>query len=175
MEGQKINIAYRALLKAAKSSLAPDDNLKIRRALDLALKACKGNSTLTGQPEILHSLSVATIIAEEMGCKVITAYDVGIAGVHRLFGPLKLMIKEGVDVLIVIAGMEGALPAVIAGLVDLPVIGVPTSTSYGYGEKGIGALTTMLQSCSLGLAVVNIDNGVAAGSIAALIAKRVRS
>jgi NCAIR mutase (PurE)-related protein len=115
----------------------------------------------------------ARVVAEEMGCEVISAYDVGVAGLHRLFPHLKEMIERGVDVIIAVAGREGALPAVVAGLVRLPVIAVPTSTGYGFGEKGISALTAMLQSCSLGLAVVNIDGGVAAGALAALIASRV--
>lgn len=114
----------------------------------------------------------AKYVANAMGCRVFAAYDVGIAGMHRLFTPLRKMILEDVDVLVVIAGREGALPSVIAGLVDLPIIAVPTSIGYGYGEKGIAALMAMLQSCSLGLAVVNIDNGVGAGAIAALIARR---
>ena len=108
-----------------------------------------------------------------MGCEVITAYDVGVAGIHRLIPPLKEMIAGDVDVLIVVAGREGALPTVVAGMVDLPVIAVPTSVGYGLGEKGISALIAMLQSCSLGLAVVNIDGGVAAGAIAAMIANRI--
>jgi len=115
----------------------------------------------------------ARVVAEEMGCKVFTAYDVGVAGLHRLFLPLKEMIQNDVDSLIVVAGREGALPSVIAGLVDVPVIGVPTSIGYGLGEKGVSALMAMLQACSLGLAVVNIDGGVAAGAVAALIANRV--
>lgn len=117
----------------------------------------------------------ARAMAEEMGCEVFTAYDVGVAGIHRLFRPLRRMIKKDVDVLIVVAGMEGALPSVVAGMVDLPVIGVPTSTSFGFGEKGISALMAMLQGCPLGLAVVNIDNGIGAGAIATLIANRVAS
>jgi len=107
-----------------------------------------------------------------MGCDVITAYDVGVAGIHRLFPHLKAMLEKDVDVIIAVAGREGALPSVVAGLVDIPVIGVPTSIGYGLGEKGIGALTAMLQTCSLGLAVVNIDGGIPAGAIAALIANR---
>jgi len=84
------------------------------------------------------------------------------------------MVAEGMgcDVIIAVAGREGALPSVVAGLVDIPVIGVPTSIGYGLGEKGIGALTAMLQTCSLGLAVVNIDGGIPAGAITALIANR---
>ena len=115
----------------------------------------------------------ARVVAEEMGCEVITAYDVGVAGIHRLFSPLKEMIERDVDVIVVVAGREGALPSVVAGLVDVPVIAVPTSVGYGLGEKGVSALMAMLQACSLGLAVVNIDGGIAAGAVAALIANRV--
>jgi NCAIR mutase (PurE)-related protein len=78
----------------------------------------------------------------------------------------------GVDVLVVAAGMDGVLPSVVAGLVDVPVIGLPTSVGYGVGGGGVGALTTMLQSCAPGVVVVNIDNGIGAGATAALIANR---
>jgi hypothetical protein len=115
----------------------------------------------------------ARIIAEEMGCMVYIAYDVGVAGLHRLISPLKEFVQRDIDVLIVVAGREGALPSVVASLVDIPVIGVPTSIGYGLGEKGLSALMAMLQACSLGLAVVNIDSGVAAGAVAALIANRI--
>lgn len=114
----------------------------------------------------------ARIVTEEMGCEVIEAYDVGVAGIHRLLPSLKEMIARDVDVIVVVAGREGALPSVVAGIVDVPVIAVPTSIGYGFGEKGVSALMAMLQSCSLGLAVVNIDGGVAAGAIATMIANR---
>jgi NCAIR mutase (PurE)-related protein len=112
----------------------------------------------------------ARIIAEEMGCKVVKAYDVGIAGVHRLLEPLQEMIEAEAAAIIVAAGMEGALPSVVAGLVPTPVIGLPTSTGYGIGGGGVAALMAMLQSCCPGLVCVNIDNGVGAGATAALIA-----
>jgi NCAIR mutase (PurE)-related protein len=114
----------------------------------------------------------AKVMALEMGCEVTTAYDVGAAGVHRLFPPLKKMIIADVDVIVVVAGREGALPTLLAGMVDVPLIAVPTSFGYGLGGKGVGALMAMLQSCSLGLAVVNIDGGIPAGAVAALIANR---
>jgi NCAIR mutase (PurE)-related protein len=114
----------------------------------------------------------ARVIAEEMGCEVFAAYDLGVAGIHRLLQPLKDLIMKDVDVIIVVAGREGALASVVAGMVDVPVIAVPTSNSFGFGEKGLSALMAMLQSCSLGLAVVNIDGGVAAGAMATLIANR---
>ena len=115
----------------------------------------------------------AALIAREMGTTVLEAWDVGVAGFHRLVEPLERFAAAPIDVLIVAAGMDGALPSVIAGLVDVPVIGLPTSIGYGLGAGGIGALTAMLQSCAPGLVVVNIDNGIGAGSTAALIANRV--
>jgi pyridinium-3,5-biscarboxylic acid mononucleotide synthase len=116
----------------------------------------------------------AAIVMTHMGCRVERGYDTGVAGVHRLLEPLTRMIESGVDVLVVVAGMEGALPSVVAGLVDVPVIGVPTSTGYGLGGDGTAALYSILQSCSPGLMAVNIDNGVGAGAAAALIARRRR-
>jgi len=113
----------------------------------------------------------AALVMTHMGCKVVRGYDLGVAGLHRLAGPLGQMLEAGADVLVVCAGMEGALPSVIAGLVDIPVIGVPTSTGYGLGGDGTAALCSMLQSCSPGLVAVNIDNGVGAGAAAALIAR----
>jgi hypothetical protein len=111
----------------------------------------------------------AKIIAEEMGCEVRTAYDVGAAGIHRLFPALKHLLAA--HVFIVCAGREGTLPAIVAGLVDKPVIGVPVSTGYGYMGEGRAALASMLQSCSV-IAVVNIDAGFTAGAFAARIAAR---
>ena len=143
--------------------------------------AIKGHTFTTSDKRIgLLTAGTSDIpIAEEvkgickiMGVSVLQYNDVGIAGVHRLFDPLKEMISNQVSVIVVIAGMEGALPAIVSGLVNIPVIGVPASTGYGYGGKGVGALMTMLQSCSPGLVVVNIDNGINAGATAALIAKQ---
>lgn len=117
----------------------------------------------------------ARLVLTHMGFNSITSYDVGIAGMHRIFPPIQRMIQENVDVILCFAGMEGTLPGVVSSLVDVPVIGVPTSTGYGLGAKGIGALTTMLQSCSPGLAVVNIDNGFGAATMAALMIRRIHS
>jgi NCAIR mutase (PurE)-related protein len=114
----------------------------------------------------------AALVATHMGCRVERGYDVGVAGLHRLLEPLTRIMEAGADVLVVVAGMEGALPSVVAGLVDVPVIGVPTSTGYGIGGDGTSALCSILQSCSPGLVAVNIDNGVGAGAAAALIARR---
>ncbi len=114
----------------------------------------------------------ARVVAEACGCEVMKAYDVGIAGIHRLVEPLEEIVNANVAAIIVVAGMEGALPSVVASLVNVPVIGVPTSVGYGLGGKGVAALLSMLQSCSPGLAVVNIDNGVGAGTFAAKCAYR---
>ncbi len=115
----------------------------------------------------------AKLMCEAMNCECITSYDIGIAGLHRTFPILKEFVKTNVDVIIVAAGMEGALASVVSSMVNVPVIGVPTSVGYGYGEKGIAALASMLQSCSLGLSVVNIDNGIGAGAVAAKIANQI--
>jgi NCAIR mutase (PurE)-related protein len=108
-------------------------------------------------------------IACEMGCTVTTIYDVGVAGIHRLYPELGKLASGGVDAVVVAAGREGTLPAIVAGLIDVPVIGVPISTGYGAGGRGEAALLSMLQSCSV-LAVVNIDAGFVAGAFAARIA-----
>ena len=117
----------------------------------------------------------ARVIVEEGGCEAITSYDIGVAGIHRLFPQIAHMTREGVRAFIVCAGMEGALPSVVAGLVDVPVIAVPTSVGYGVGEGGRVALDAMLQSCAPGIAVVNIDNGFGAGVFALTIVKSDKS
>jgi len=114
----------------------------------------------------------AEVLLREMGVEVVKAHDVGVAGLHRLVGPLRRMAEEDVDAIIVAAGMDGALPSVVAGLVPVPVIGLPVSTGYGVGVNGEAALHSMLQSCAPGLAVVNIDNGIGAAACAGLIARR---
>jgi NCAIR mutase (PurE)-related protein len=127
---------------------------------------------LTGGTSDIGVAEEARLIAEAMGCVCTCSYDVGIAGLHRLFPIIKKMIRADVDAIVVVAGMEGALASIVSSLVDIPVIGVPSSVGYGYGEKGVAALAAMLQSCTLGLSVVNIDNGMGAGAIAANIANR---
>lgn len=114
----------------------------------------------------------AAITAREMGCDVIEINDVGVAGLHRLVRPLRHAMAQGISAIVVAAGMDGALPSVVAGLVDVPVIGLPVSVGYGAGADGTSALLTMLQSCSPGVVVVNIDNGIGAGTSAALIARQ---
>ncbi len=107
------------------------------------------------------------VTAETLGSRVERLYDVGVAGIHRLFGSREQLFSA--NVLVVVAGMEGALASVVAGLVDRPVIGVPTSVGYGASLGGISPLLTMLNTCAPGVAVVNIDNGFGAGYTAHLI------
>ncbi|KAB8144838.1 nickel pincer cofactor biosynthesis protein LarB [Chloroflexia bacterium SDU3-3] len=127
---------------------------------------------LTAGTSDIPTAEEAAALCREMGCAVHTAYDVGVAGLHRLFEPLRRMLDAPVDAIIVAAGMDGALPSVVAGLVDVPVVGLPTAVGYGFGGGGMGALTSMLQTCAPGLAVVNIDNGIGAGAMAGRIAAR---
>ncbi len=112
----------------------------------------------------------AYLTAKAMGNRVETIFDVGVSGIHRLFSH-----KEAIDkasVLVVVAGMEGALPSVVAGMVSRPVIAVPTSVGYGVSLGGLTALFAMLNSCSSNVAVVNIDNGFGAGYMAAMINRK---
>ncbi|MFB5611039.1 MAG: nickel pincer cofactor biosynthesis protein LarB [Nitrosopumilaceae archaeon] len=137
------------------------------------LKDTKGKvGIITAGTSDIGIAEEARLMCESMNCKCICSYDVGVAGMHRVFPILKEMKSKDVDAIIVVAGMEGALPTLVSSLVDVPVIGVPTSIGYGYGEKGVAALASMLQSCALGLSVVNIDNGIGAGAIAGNIANR---
>jgi pyridinium-3,5-biscarboxylic acid mononucleotide synthase len=109
----------------------------------------------------------AAVTCEMMGNAVERVYDVGVAGLHRLFGEMGKVRKA--RIIIAVAGMEGALPSVLAGLVNVPIIAVPTSVGYGASLQGIAALLAMLNSCPGGVAVVNIDNGFGAGHLASLI------
>jgi NCAIR mutase (PurE)-related protein len=111
----------------------------------------------------------AAVTCETMGQWVERVYDVGVAGIHRLFARTDTIMKA--NVVIVVAGMEGALASVVSGLVDKPVIAVPTSIGYGANFGGLSALLTMLNSCATGIGVVNIDNGFGAGFLAAMINK----
>ena len=111
----------------------------------------------------------AAITAEVLGNKVIRIYDVGVAGIHRLLSKMDVISRA--NVIIVVAGMEGALASVVGGLVDKPVVAVPTSVGYGANFGGLSALLTMLNSCASGIGVVNIDNGFGAGYLASNINK----
>ena len=114
----------------------------------------------------------ARMVVDACGMGARLEADLGVAGLHRFLGPLSAILEWGADVIVVAAGMDGVLPGLVAGLIDAPVIGLPVSTGYGRGGAGEAALNTMLQSCSTGLVVVNIDNGIGAGAAAVLIAQR---
>ncbi|MBI4532292.1 MAG: nickel pincer cofactor biosynthesis protein LarB [Candidatus Latescibacteria bacterium] len=145
----------------------------------VALKGHSDESTVERQGTILvisagtSDLPVAeeaAVTAETMGNRVVCISDVGVAGIHRLFAHRDLILSA--SVIIVVAGMEGALPSVVGGLVDVPVIAVPTSVGYGASFGGLAALLAMLNSCASGVLVVNIDNGFGAGFAASLINRR---
>ncbi len=112
----------------------------------------------------------AAVTAQVMGNEVSSCYDVGVAGLHRILDQRKLL--RSCSVAVVVAGMEGALPSVVGGLVDIPIIAVPTSIGYGASFTGLAALLGMLNSCSANVTVVNIDNGFGAGYVAALINRK---
>lgn len=114
----------------------------------------------------------ARMVVEACGHEARLESDVGVAGLHRLVAPLAELTAWDPDVFVVAAGMDGVLPGVVAGLVDRPVIGLPVANGYGAGGQGEAALLTMLQSCSTGMTVVNIGNGIGAGAAAVLIAAR---
>ena len=170
------------------SGPGPEQEAELRRRLPDVESSRAGRSLALGSggPELsggrvaaisagtsdLPALEEAVAVAREMGVAVKSFNDVGVAGIHRLSGPIEDIRSFDPDCLIVAAGMEGALPTVVSALVAVPVIGLPTSTGYGLGGDGTAAILGMLQSCSPGLSVVNIDNGVGAGATAALIANR---
>ncbi len=165
-------------------SFAKKNKLKIKQGKNTtallfyknALKPTGGKiGIITAGTSDIGTAEEARLTCEAMNCTCICSYDAGIAGLHRTFPIIKKFIEEDVDVIIVAAGMEGALASVVSSLVEVPVIGLPTSVGYGYGEKGVAALASMLQSCSLGLSVVNIDNGVGAGAVASNIANKIRN
>ena len=150
-----------------------DDRIIVLRSVDNVPLVGEGIvGLLAAGTSDLPVAEEAAAVCREMGCAVHMVTDVGVAGLHRLFEPLKMLLDLPVDAIIVAAGMDGALPSVVAGLVDVPVVGLPTSVGYGLGGGGEAALLSMLQTCAPGLAVVNIDNGVGAGAMAGLIAVR---
>jgi len=131
-----------------------------REARGLVAVVCAGTSDLPVAEE-------AAITAETMGSKVERVYDVGIAGLHRLLKHMDVI--RSAHAVVVVAGMEGALPSVVGGLIDKPIVAVPTSVGYGTSMNGLSALLAMLNSCVPGISVVNIDNGFGAGVAAALV------
>lgn len=125
----------------------------------------------TGGTSDIPVAEEAALTAEVLGCKVLRLYDVGVAGIHRLMSRKDLI--DEANVIIAVAGMEGALPSVIGGLADAPVIAVPTSVGYGAHFDGLASLLAMLNSCASGIAVVNIDNGFGAGYMASSIIRQI--
>lgn len=126
---------------------------------------------VTGGTSDIPVAEEAVITAEKLGCTVERLYDVGVAGIHRLLANRYRL--DSVQVIIAVAGMEGALPSVVGGLTDKPVIAVPTSIGYGANFGGLAALLAMLNSCASGISVVNIDNGFGAGFMAATIIRQI--
>lgn len=134
------------------------------------------SATFNNKVAIISAGTSDMQIAEEaretayfVGAETVTIYDCGVAGIHRLFNRLDSI--RGVKAIVVVAGMEGALPSVVGGLVNVPILAVPTSIGYGASFHGLAALLGMLNSCANGISVVNIDNGFGAGYNAALIAR----
>ncbi|MHB8573497.1 MAG: nickel pincer cofactor biosynthesis protein LarB [Candidatus Dormibacteria bacterium] len=125
---------------------------------------CAGTSDLA-------VLEEARMVVEWAGLRCRVFPDCGVAGLHRLRAPIRAA-RDSADAVVVAAGMDAALPSVVAGLLDVPAIGLPVSTGYGLGGRGLAALLGMLQSCAPGLAVVNIDNGIGAGAAAVRICRR---
>ncbi|MBN1363471.1 MAG: nickel pincer cofactor biosynthesis protein LarB [Syntrophaceae bacterium] len=164
--GEEVYAAVREICPAAVyNSLARTITLtrkKVRPSKNYIAVVTAGTSDLPVAEE-------AAVTAEIFGNRVERIVDVGVAGVHRLLDKLDLI--RTARVIVVVAGMEGALPSVVAGLVDKPIIAVPTSIGYGASFQGVAALLAMLNSCAGGVSVVNIDNGFGAGCIASMINK----
>ena len=184
------------ILEIARASLGKNPNLLITRTESQIAEALNGNGTaefhpmckcvtVIGQPlqEGRGQIGVfaagtsdipvaeeAVVTARAMGNEVVSSYDVGVAGLHRILAQREML--RGCTVAVVVAGMEGALPSVVGGLVDLPVIAVPTSVGYGASFGGLAALLGMLNSCASNVTVVNIDNGFGAGYAASLINRK---
>ncbi len=158
-------------MEALKSMGADVNELARTATFGKAEKVIGSVAILTAGSADISVAEEASVTASFLGLEVHKFYDVGVAGLHRIIEPVKAIREKKVDSVIVIAGMEGALPSVVAGLVDVPVIAVPTSVGYGVHLKGISTLFAMLQSCPSGVAVVNIDNGFGAAVFAYLISK----
>ena len=161
---QETYVAVKAVIKdASYNPLAK--TIVVNRQQNISLRP--GITVVTGGTSDIPVAEEAAVTAEIMGNKVEKVFDVGVAGLHRLLDKLPKL-REA-KVLVVVAGMEGALPSVVGGLVSAPIIAVPTSIGYGANFNGLAALLTMLNSCAPGVAVVNIDNGFGAGYMAGLI------
>ena len=174
MAGERINVlGTRASREQAEAVMEAVPEFTYEPVSRL-LKAEFGSRELIGKIVVCTGGTADIPVAEEaagaaefFGTKVTRLFDVGVAGIHRLLSNLEVF--EGVNCVIAVAGMEGALPGVVAGLVDVPVIAVPTSVGYGASFGGLSALLTMINSCANGITVVNIDNGYGAGYVATQI------
>lgn len=160
---------YKAVKRSIPDALYNEDARAIIINRIKREKLAPGITILTGGTADIPVAEEAAITAELMGNRVERIYDVGVAGIHRLFAHLSII--RSARVIVAVAGMDGVLPTVVSGLVTCPVIAVPTSIGYGAHFQGIAPLLTMLNSCAPGSAVVNIDGGFNAGYIAGLINK----
>ena len=158
-----------------KAEYLPAGRLLVSRPV----KAKPGGATLSGSAAVLTGGTADIPVAEEcagtiefFGGKVNRYFDVGVAGLHRLLGVIDKVRKA--DVVIAVAGMEGALPSVVSGLVSAPVVAVPTSVGYGAGAGGVAAALAMLNSCAEGVSVVNIDNGFGAAVVACRMLRKIK-
>lgn len=165
--------ASRDKYEAVKGSLPKAKYNELARTITVELEKKKITrsyiAVLTAGTSDIPVAEEAAVTAEIFGNRVERFFDVGVAGIHRLYDNLEKIRKA--RVIIVIAGMEGALPSIVGGLLDKPIIAVPTSIGYGANFKGLSALLGMLTSCVAGVAVVNIDNGFGAGYMASMINK----
>jgi pyridinium-3,5-biscarboxylic acid mononucleotide synthase len=173
----RMSDAHRAALQDAAAAAAMQvveyaDSARVIRAGFTPEPQSGKVGLLTAGTSDVRVADEARMVVEACGLEARVEADLGVAGLHRFVGPLASTLEWGADVVIVAAGMDGVLPGLVAGLIDVPVIGLPVSTGYGRGGAGEAALNTMLQSCSTGLVVVNIDNGVGAGAAAVLMAHR---
>jgi len=159
---------YEAVLVRVPDARWDDDARLILVGGDPPLRTSCRVVVCTGGTSDIPVAREAMVTARWIGAPVEGLFDVGVAGIHRLFDHVPLL--RGAACVVAVAGMEGALPSVLAGLVECPVIGVPTSVGYGAHFGGVAPLLGMLNSCATGVSVVNIDNGFGAGVIAALIA-----
>jgi len=172
MLAQKSNVLATRASEAAYKTLKALDERAVYHELSrtIVIQLTKKSHTagtvlvLTGGTSDIPVAEEAAVTADALGSTVQTIYDVGVAGIHRVLS--KRQVLDASRVIIVVAGMDGALPSVVGGLVDKPVIGVPTSVGYGAGFQGLAPLLTMLNSCAAGIAVMNIDNGFGAGVLA---------
>lgn len=161
---------YDTVKKMVPDAVYYDEARIISLARSESTVRCGSVAVVTAGTSDIPVAEEAAVTAQLMGAEVTRVYDVGVAGIHRLFARMGDI--NGVDAVIAVAGMEGALASVLGGLVNVPVVAVPTSVGYGANLGGLSALLSMLNSCANGIGVVNIDNGFGAGYLATLIARK---